>query len=101
MLNMYSDNGRRWTRGIVIVALLAIGSLFAYDLLWGAAYVESQQVPVVQEPAPQPPQVQPPTEEGAPVEVQGEDGQTYTVDPDGTVRDANGNIVGQAEVPPQ
>lgn len=96
---MYSQKGRRWTKGIIIVALLAMGSLLAYDLLWGAALVQSNQPAVVQEEAPQPPTVQSPTDGSAPVEVQGEDGLTYTVDADGTVRDANGNIVGQAEIP--
>lgn len=97
---MYSDKGRRWTRGIIIMALLAIGSLLAYDMLWGAALVQSTKVPVVEQPAA--PQPQSPSTNGTTgsQQVQGEDGQTYTVDPDGTVRDANGNVVGQAEMPP-
>lgn len=88
---MNSKSGKNWTMGIVIAALLAIGSMVAYDMLWGAALVQSTQVPAQpsEQVAPQPQQT-----------ITGEDGTPYTVDPDGTVRDAAGNVLGKATQAP-
>lgn len=95
-LKMNSGNGRKWTMGIVIAAILAMGSLIAYDMLWGAALVQSTQVPEpVSNPSP-PVQEQPVPNNGGTV-VEGEDGKQYTVDPDGTVRDEAGNDLGKLD----